>query len=88
MPFAKIVYILCALTSLLATVLLWQNFRKTGFRLLFWSALCFLGFTLNNVMLFVDVVVLPQMDLAVIRTLPAVLGLGALLFGFIWETST
>jgi hydrogenase/urease accessory protein HupE len=87
MYIAKYVYLLCALTSLLATVLLWKNFRKTGVRLLFWSSICFLGFTVNNILLFVDVIMLPDVDLAVARTLPAVLGLGALLFGFIWETT-
>jgi hypothetical protein len=87
MYIAKYVYLLCALTSLLATVLLWKNFRKTGLRLLFWSSICFLGFTINNIMLFVDVIVLPDVDLAAARTLPAVLGLCALLFGFIWETT-
>jgi hypothetical protein len=82
---AQLVYLLCALTSLLVTVMLWQSFRRTGVRLLFWSALCFFGLTMNNVMLFLDIVVLPEIDLAVLRTAPAVLGLGALLFGFIWE---
>ena len=86
MSMALFVYPLCAITSFLASVLLWSSFRKTGFRLLFWSALCFFGFTLNNVMLFLDVLVFPEIDLAVLRTMPAVLGLGALLFGFIWET--
>ncbi|MGZ3651752.1 MAG: DUF5985 family protein [Bdellovibrionota bacterium] len=88
LPLAQLVYILCSLTSLLATILLWQSFRKTGVRLLFWSALCFFGLTVNNVMLFLDVIVYTQTDLAVSRTLPAVLGLCALLFGFIWETTT
>jgi len=87
LPMAQIVYVTCALTSLLCTVLLWQNWRKTGIRLLLWSALCFLGLTLNNVMLFVDIVLFPDTDLSILRTLPAVLGVGALVFGFIWETS-
>ncbi len=87
MPIAQIVYVLCGLTSLLVALLLWQNFRKTGFRLLFWSSICFLALTVNNVMLFLDVVVYPSADLAVLRTLPAVLGFGALLYGFIWEAS-
>lgn len=87
MPIAEIVYVLCALTSLLAAIMLWQNFRKTGFRLLFWSSICFFALTVNNTMLFVDVVLYPTADLAVFRTLPAVFGFGALLFGFIWEAS-
>lgn len=83
---SSVVYVLCAVTSLAVAMLLWLNFRRTGFRLLFWSAICFFLLTLNNVMLFLDVVVLPSVDLAIFRTLPAALGFGALLFGFIWET--
>lgn len=86
-PFAEIVYVLCALTSMLSAFLLWQSFRKTGFRLLLWSSFCFVGLTFNNMILFVDTILLPQIDLGVIRTMPAVLGLSALLFGFIWETT-
>lgn len=83
----EIVYALCAITSLLTALLLWQNFRKTGFRLLFWSAICFFCLTVNNLMLFIDMVILPETDLSVLRTLPAAVGFGALIFGFIWEAA-
>jgi hypothetical protein len=85
MHFAEIVYVLCALTSLLAAFLLWRSYRRTGFPLLFWSSVCFVGLTANNIVLFLDTVIYPNLDLAVARTIPAVLGFGALLYGFIWE---
>lgn len=86
-PLAQLVYVLCALTSMLVSFLLWQSYRRAHYPLLFWSALCFVGFTVNNVLVFVDLVVLPQTDLAVVRTAPAVLGLTALVFGLIREAA-
>ena len=85
MSVADIVYVLCALTSLACAVLLLRGYRRSRVRLLLWSGLCFLGFFLNNVLLFVDLRVVPQVDLAVIRLLPAVIGIGMLLYGLIWE---
>ncbi len=85
-PYAETVYLLCSITSAITAILLWINFRKTGYRLLFWSALCFAGLTLNNVMVFIDFIVFPAADLGIIRTLPAVVSFGLLLYAFIWET--
>lgn len=66
-------------------VLLYRGYRRTGVRLLFWSALCFLGLTANNILLFIDLQVITEVDLAVTRSLPALFGLAALLYGLIWE---
>lgn len=81
-----LVYILCALTSLTCAVLLWRGWRRSGARLLFWSALCFIGLFLNNVLLIVDTRVLPQTDLALVRMVPALLGAMALVYGLVWDT--
>lgn len=85
MSVADLVYFLCALTSLVCAVLLYRGWRATGTRLLFWSALCFTGFMLNNVLLIIDIHVLPHADLAVLRILPAVIGVGLLLYGLILD---
>lgn len=82
---ATSVYALCALTSLACAVLLFRGFRKSGARLLFWSALCFAGLFLNNALLLVDTRFVPDVDLSVWRTLPALLGVAALLYGLVWE---
>lgn len=79
------VYALCALTSLACAVLLWRGYRQSRTRLLLWSSLCFTGFFLNNVLLIVDVRVVPAMDLSVWRTLPVAAGLALLLYGLIWD---
>lgn len=81
-----VVYGLCALTSLACAFLLLRGYRESGVRLLLWSGLCFLGLATNNVILFVDLRVVPELDLSVWRTLPAVLGVGLLLYGLIWDT--
>jgi hypothetical protein len=85
MIFTEAVYIACAATSLLCAVLLLRGYLRERLRLLFWSSICFFGLALNNVLLFVDIILLPQVDLFLWRTLPAVLGLAALLYGLIWE---
>jgi len=82
---AATVYILCSLTSLACAVLLLRGYLRNGVRLLLWSGLCFVGFALNNVLLFIDLVVLPNTDLALVRTLPALAGLLVLIFGLVWE---
>ena len=83
---ADVVYVLCALTSLACAVLLWRGWRRSRVRLLLWSALCFAGLFLNNVLLIIDLRVLEQVDLALVRTLPALLGAGALVYGLVWDS--
>lgn len=80
------VYLLCALTSLGCAVLLHRGFRRTGARLLKWSSLCFACFAVNNVLLIIDVQVLPEQDLSVVRTIPSLLGIAMLLYGLVWES--
>jgi hypothetical protein len=64
-----------------------RAFRATRGRLLFWTGVCFCGLAANNLILFVDKVVAPDSDLSLWRSLPALLGLMALLYGLIWETN-
>jgi hypothetical protein len=82
---ADVVYILCALTSLTCTLLLFRSYARRPVRLLLWSGLCFLGLTLNNILLVIDLTVLPEVDLSLLRSLPAVIGVGLLIFGLIWD---
>lgn len=82
---AALIYSLCALTCMAAFWLLLRSWRATGHRLLFWSALCFAFLTLNNILLVVDNLVLPQIDLSTPRLLAALVGVLLLLFGLVWE---
>lgn len=83
---AQAVYILCALTSLACAVLLMRGYLQSRVRLLLWSSLCFMGLTLNNIVLSLDLVFLPSVDLSMWRSPPALLGLSLLLYGLIWDT--
>jgi hypothetical protein len=79
------VYVLCALTALLCAVLLFQAWSRTRVRLLFWSALCFAGLTASNVVLVVDLLIVPDVDLFVWRNIVSLLSAAVLLYGLIWE---
>lgn len=80
------VYVLCLLTSLVAMWLLLRGYRQSRSRLLLWSAAAFIAFAINNLMLFLDLVVLPlSIDLRSGRALTALVGVGILLYAFIWE---
>jgi hypothetical protein len=83
----KIVLIsLAALTSLACMLLLLRGYARTGARLLFWSGLCFVFFSFNNVFLFLDLIVYPtQVDLRPYRLGSALIGIACLLYAFIWE---
>lgn len=81
---APAVYVLCAVTSLACSALLWRGYQRSSVRLLFWSALCFVGLGLNNILLFIDLVLLSDaIDLSIWRKLPAVLGISVLIYGLI-----
>ncbi len=83
---AQAVYILCALTSLACAVLLFRAWRASQSSLLFWSGLCFAGLAVNNVLLFVDLVVFADtVDLRLLRNLTALGSVGVLLHGLIAE---
>lgn len=79
------VYLLCGVTSVACTVLLLRGYLETQSKLLFWSSLCFGSLALNNVLLFVDLVIVPTEDLGVIRSVLALVGMLILLFGLVWE---
>lgn len=83
---AEGVYILCALTSLFCAGLLVRSYRATRTRLLLWSSLCFVGLALNNILLVIDLVLVPQTDLTVFRVGTSLIGMTLLLVGLIWES--
>lgn len=78
-------YAVCVLSSTACTVLLFRGYVKRRVRLLMWSAICFAGLSVNNVLLFVDLVLFPEIDLRLARLVPALIGMLFLLYGFIWD---
>jgi hypothetical protein len=84
---AEAIYILCSLVSLACTVLLLRGYLRSRVRLLLWSSLCFLGLTISNILLFIDLVVLPQIDLSLWRSLATLTALIVLIYGLIWDAN-
>jgi len=84
---AQIIYGLCTLTSLACAWMLLSSYRRNGVRLLFWSGLCFIGMSVNNVLLVLDKLVFPQVDLLALRLISALVALLLLLFGLIYENN-
>jgi hypothetical protein len=80
-----VVYILCGLTALACSGLLWRGYHRSNVKLLLWSALFFLALALENAILFVDIVIVPQTDLSPLRNSVALIGVSLLLYGLIWE---
>ncbi len=79
------IYILCALTSIVCAGLLLRNSSRTPSRLLFWSGAAFICFALANILLFVDLVVVRNHDLILLRNTITLAAVAMLLYGLIWE---
>jgi hypothetical protein len=79
------IYLLCTLTSLACAALLLASYRRSGHRLLFWSGLCFVAMTVNNIILMLDMLVLPDVDLKPWRLLSALAAVLLLLYGLVYE---
>lgn len=84
--FKIILYLLAVITSFACTVLLFRSYFQKAVPLLLWSALCFVGLTINNVFLFLDLDVFTTIDFRPIRLIAALVGMLFLLYGFIWES--
>ena len=84
---AEAVYVMCAVTSLFCAVLLFRTYRRQHTRLLMWSTLCFVGLAINNLLLLVDLVLVPDVDLTLIRHGTALVAVTLLLVGLLMEDS-
>ena len=82
-----LVYILCAATSLWIAILLWRGSRRGGGGLLFWSSLCFIAMTGNNLLLYVNYFILPNVDLVLAARLVTAAGIILLNVGLIWHAT-
>lgn len=84
---AGTIYILCALISLLCSILLLRAYAQSGLQLLLWSGICFSFLTADNVFLFADRIVWPDVDFALMRRPFPLIGLGFLIYGMVWKES-
>lgn len=82
---AASVYLLCTGTALICTVLLFRAHRRNGAALLLWFGLCFAGLTLDNLVLFLDRIILPAIDLSPLCDAVELISLSTLLYGMVWR---
>lgn len=83
---AEAVYILGTVISLICAALLLRVYLRSRTALLLWSSLCFIGLALDNILLLVDLYVVPSVDLAIARSACVLGALLILLYGLIWES--
>ncbi len=81
---ASLAYGLCTLTAFGCAFLLLRSFFRNKRRLILWSGLCFVGLSLNNLLLVTDYL-LRNVDLSTVRLIPAIVGMMLLIFGLIYE---
>jgi hypothetical protein len=79
------VYIIGVLVTFCCGVLLTRAYAKVRKRLLLWSGICFFGLALSNLLVFLDLVILPDVDLYRWRLLTAAAAMLLLVYGLIWE---
>lgn len=85
--FKALLYLIALLTSGACMLLLFRAYIDSRLRILLWSALCFVGLTVNNTLLFIDIVLLPDsIDLRLARNFAALVGMLFLIYGFIRES--
>jgi hypothetical protein len=82
---SAIVYSLCALTAFACAFLLLRAYFHTRSRVLLWSGLCFVGLSINNLLLIFDRLIFSSVDLSKWRLIAALVALLPLLYGLIWE---
>jgi hypothetical protein len=84
---AEAIYLLCATTSMVAAAMLLRQYRRRRTPLLFWSFIGFVGLAVNNVLVYVDLVLFTGVDLSTVRTAVGAIAMLALVYGLIWEAS-
>lgn len=82
----SLVNIFGALTIALCALLLLRAFARVRERLLLWSGLCFAGLALANVLVFVDLALVPEVSLYSWRLGITALSLLLLVYGLIFES--
>ena len=85
---AEAIYLLCAATSLVAAGMLLRHYQRRRTKLLLWSCVGFVGLSINNVLVYLDLVLFTGVDLSLIRTAIAAAAMLMLVYGLIWESGT
>ncbi len=83
---ASFLYGLCALTALGCAALLLRAYRGSRNSLLLWSGLCFCGLMISNVILVVDKLLVPEVNLLPVRLFVTALSMLLLLYGLVYRS--
>jgi len=83
---AAAAYLSGGFIMLTCAILLLRGYGRVRQKLLLWSGLCFLGLSISNFLIFVDLKILPQIDLYPLRLATAAVSMLLLLYGLIWES--
>lgn len=86
MTFPGAVYILCFVTCVLCAALLTRAWLRTRTRMLLWTAISLSLLALNNFLVVVDLLIFPEANLLLWRSLAALAAGLTLVVGFIWES--
>jgi hypothetical protein len=78
-------YVLSSITFAACAILLLRGYTQSRQRLLLWSGLCFFGLGLSNLFVFVDLVLLPDTDLYLLRLGTAAVSMMLLMIGLLRE---
>jgi len=86
---ANFVYLLGTVVTATCAILLLRGFARSRSRLLLWSGLCFVGLTVSNGLLFVDLVLLPaERSLYMWRLSTAAAAMMLLVYGLVFESES
>lgn len=67
--------------------MLLRYYHRSRTPLLLWSCIGFGGLAANNVLVYLDLVLFPEVDLSLARTVAGTLGMLAFAYGLLKETS-
>jgi hypothetical protein len=81
-----IIYFLGSLVTLVCSFQLLRGYLRVRQRLLLWGGLCFAGLTASNALLFLDLVIVQQVDLYIWRLSTAAGAMLVLLYGLILDS--
>jgi Family of unknown function (DUF5985) len=82
---STVVYVVSFAASSACAWLLVRSYLRSRTRLLLWSVACFVCLAVNNLLVIVDLVIFPEIDFGLARQAVALIGISALIYGFIWE---
>jgi hypothetical protein len=83
---AEGIYLACGVTSLAVAALLLRQYLRVRSRLLLWSLICFVGLAVNNVLVYVDLVMYTGVDLSLYRSVAGTIAVTIMVYGLVWET--